>query len=348
MISFLCSAVLLSLFEMTGSFEEIKPIQKWDGRLKDPELIRFAPDNRLITELEQWKKIWQAWRPHKKLPDISFRKDIVLVATVDGPNRIMLGILKIENGELNYVVGSTRMAGPGFGYLLVQVPRAEIETVNHFPVPDPEFTHPPRESIKVDIVGRISTDVVAIGGETMGFVISANGIEWEIDLRDNPSLHRMAKRLSDSSVRVTGELTRTQGVEIGERWIVLVDSITEAGYLPPENEPSKNDGFSKIEIFTTGGLAGVEIGQTILPDGRVETVTSRQRITETWNLPSHHLAKLHRLVKSTDWSDLPAKAKQPQGADDFQYDVTMITSGKTFRFQWMDLLLKNIARSRKY
>ncbi len=86
-----------------------------------------------------------------------------------------------------------------------------------------------KESIQVTVVGKIQTGIVAIGGETTGVLIRAKGITWELELGRDVKKLTTAAGLDGKLGRVTGSLERKQGVEIGERWIVTVDSIVPAG-----------------------------------------------------------------------------------------------------------------------
>jgi len=81
------------------------------------------------------------------------------------------------------------------------------------------------EYIKVKIKGKLNNQVFAIGGETTGTVISANGVTWELDLSDSAELRGNAEKLHDRVVVVSGTLQIKRGIEIQQRWIVTVDSI---------------------------------------------------------------------------------------------------------------------------
>jgi hypothetical protein len=79
--------------------------------------------------------------------------------------------------------------------------------------------------INVVIRGELDSQAVAIGAETTGFTISASGATWELDLGDNPQIRRRAARLHGRTVRVTGEVSVKQGVEVKQRTIVKVQSL---------------------------------------------------------------------------------------------------------------------------
>jgi hypothetical protein len=81
------------------------------------------------------------------------------------------------------------------------------------------------DSITVTVVGTLRTSVAAIGGETTGTTVTANGITWELDFGKNASLRAAVEKFDGKLVTVTGALERRAGVEIKERWIVVVTSL---------------------------------------------------------------------------------------------------------------------------
>lgn len=86
----------------------------------------------------------------------------------------------------------------------------------------------PAEYIQVKIRGKLNSEVFAIGGETTGVVISANGVTWELELGDNERNRQRAKQLNGKTVLVTGQLQVKAGVEIAKRWIVEVETLMTA------------------------------------------------------------------------------------------------------------------------
>ena len=81
---------------------------------------------------------------------------MILVATAHGPNQVLINGLRIDDGDLKFTTGSSRMAGPGFGYPMVQIPRAGIKTVNGVPISTSQNSkHEPAESIEVTVLGRV-------------------------------------------------------------------------------------------------------------------------------------------------------------------------------------------------
>ena len=140
---------------------------------------------------------------------------------------------------------------------------------------------PVAESITVTVVGTLKTGIVAIGAETTGATITANGITWEVDTGDSEELRQAAAKLSDKQVRLSGTLERRKGVEVKERWIVHVKSLQaveafKKGAAAPqaipqpgfEVTPDKKDsrlGFMGddreliIDVASDSGIGGAKI-----------------------------------------------------------------------------------------
>lgn len=84
-----------------------------------------------------------------------------------------------------------------------------------------------QDYIRVEARGTINAQVMAIGGETTGVTITAGQVTWELDIHD-PEMRAAAEKLHGRSAVIRGTLQRLQGVEIRERWIVKVESLSAA------------------------------------------------------------------------------------------------------------------------
>ncbi|MDG2383336.1 MAG: hypothetical protein P8N76_16825 [Pirellulaceae bacterium] len=80
------------------------------------------------------------------------------------------------------------------------------------------------DSITVRVVGTLETGIVAIGGESTGTTITANGICWELAV-DEPKVRKLCDRLNGKKVVVEGTLGSRAGIETGKRWIVTVTHL---------------------------------------------------------------------------------------------------------------------------
>lgn len=224
---------------------EEKPPQVWSGKQQDESLLKkFTPKTEFIADADAWEKLWKAWRPGEELPKIDFSKSLVLVGTAYGPNRANMRPMTDDDGNLKFVVFSTKIGGPGFGYTLMVVDRDGIKTVNGHAVPAVDEDSSPAkvaDSIKVTVVGTLRTGLVAIGGETTGTTITSNGVTWELDFGKQAEMRDQAEKLDGNQVVVTGTLQRRAGVEVAERWIVTVSKLKRAGEGNTSAVPATND-----------------------------------------------------------------------------------------------------------
>jgi hypothetical protein len=209
---------------LTGFEASDKAPQEWTGKIAQPELRKVAPKSGYIKDAGTFQKIWTAWRPDEQIPKIDFEEKLVVFGTVNGPNLVIVKPSLNDKGDLKFVVGGTRIGGPGFGYKLMVVDREGVKSVNGKAVDATET----EESIRVRVVGTLKTGIAAIGGETTGTTVTANGITWELDFADNDELRRKAESLDGQQVLARGSLERKTGVEIKERWIVTVSKLRAA------------------------------------------------------------------------------------------------------------------------
>jgi hypothetical protein len=206
-------AVLLQSAYLLAA-EPVNTTGRWDGVVKDRSLQDAAPANGILAASASWKSLWEAWRPNQDVPQVEFDKEIVLVGVVFGPNRVLLRPMLAEGGDLRFVVGGTKMAGPGFGYALAKISREGVKMVNGKPI-----------SNLIEAKGKLSTDIMAIGGETTGTILTTKKGTWELDFGGNEKLCKLADKLDGQVVVVRGVPERREGVEIKERRVIQVQSL---------------------------------------------------------------------------------------------------------------------------
>lgn len=225
-IACVCVLWLMSLLVGSPTFAGVvKPLEDWKGVLRSNEKRNVAPESGFITDRKTWTKVWKAWRGNAEVPDVNFTRDMIIVSTVDGPNRILMAMELDNKGNLQVRAASTKIGGPGFGYALVKVLKAGVRSVNGTSLnPDDEFGDV-GDRIIVDIRGKLQHGVVQIGAETTGTTIQVDGITWELDLSANEEWTAGADQLSGKTVRVRGRLTKKAGVEVPDRWIVKVEKL---------------------------------------------------------------------------------------------------------------------------
>jgi hypothetical protein len=209
--------------------EEAKAKAQWVGRHQESDLKGKAPAAGAVVDSKSWKQLWTTWKGDEALPKIDFEKDLVVVATINGPNRMFIGKMLIDrNGDLSYLAGGTKIGGPGFGFILVQVDRNGIKSVNGKPLPKPAGQKQGAKKeigVYVAVIGKIKTGMMAIGGETTGTVITAGNITWELSIQRQSETMKLIRENRDAVFEVNGQLRRKAGVEIRERWIVDVKSL---------------------------------------------------------------------------------------------------------------------------
>ncbi len=202
--------------------EFVKPRQQWAGVVRDETLKSALETDGLIADQEVWAKLWKAWRPNEDLPEIDFADSLIYAGTVPGPNRTIFAAAVSPEGDLQITLGGTKIGGPGFGYVLAVLPRKGIKTYRGQPLPQPAEAG---EYVRVEMRGKLATGLMAIGGETTGTTITADGIVFELDLADDPQLAAAAEGADGKLAKVRGRLERRAGVEVKERWILKVSAL---------------------------------------------------------------------------------------------------------------------------
>ncbi|MBX3440526.1 MAG: hypothetical protein KF861_23755 [Planctomycetaceae bacterium] len=199
----------------------VEAIQTWSGKIRDETLKKHAPESGFISDAKAWDRLYRAWRPDEDVPDLNFEETLVLVGTVPGPNLVLMTPTMNAEADVQFVVGGTRIGGPGFGYKLISVARQGVKSINGNPLEE-------AESVTVRVIGILRTGIIAIGGETTGTTITAKNITWELDLKDDATFREKAERLDGKLAKVEGRLERKEGVEVPERWIVTVTALDHA------------------------------------------------------------------------------------------------------------------------
>ena len=86
----------------------------------------------------------------------------------------------------------------------------------------------PDTYIKVEVKGKLQTDVVAIGGETTGTVVHTRAGLLELDLTGDKKLAAVAKKLNGKTIIARGELTFVRGVTPPTKRNIVKVKVLEA------------------------------------------------------------------------------------------------------------------------
>jgi hypothetical protein len=109
--------------------KELKASQSWNGSIDDEKLEKEAPPDGYVADAKALKKLWEAWKVGDKVPEIDFKKEILLVATGAGSKLLLNATLDTDSGDLRPVALGTKDLKPGFRYAIISVPREGVKTL---------------------------------------------------------------------------------------------------------------------------------------------------------------------------------------------------------------------------
>jgi len=109
--------------------KQLTPSQSWNASVDDEKLAKEAPEAGYVADAKAFKALWDAWKVGDKLPEVDFKKDIVLVATTRGSKLNLSAMLDTDKGDLTPLALATKDLGPGFRYVIVVVPREGVKTI---------------------------------------------------------------------------------------------------------------------------------------------------------------------------------------------------------------------------
>jgi len=137
MITRILSCLLLTLgaSAVLAAPVKLKPNREWGAVIRDEKLKAHAPKTGVIADQKSFEKVWKAWRPTEKTPEINFSKEFVVVALSSGPNRVSIGAT-LDDGKLTIRAAQTLIAGEGFGYSLATFNRAGVKSIGGTPLPE--------------------------------------------------------------------------------------------------------------------------------------------------------------------------------------------------------------------
>jgi hypothetical protein len=136
-----CAILAVAVLPLSAA-DKAKAPRSWSGIINDEGLRKMAPNQEsgargYVTDAKAWAKLWKAWRGDETVPKVDFAKELVVVATVDGPNRpfpVRLPLVADDNGDLSFLVGTTKVAGRGFGYYMAVGPRKDAKPTSRRPI----------------------------------------------------------------------------------------------------------------------------------------------------------------------------------------------------------------------
>ena len=228
-VSFACGSTLAHADEPIKRLADATPnagIFKNATRNK-PLVLRSIADAAMHFDKQELVQLRQS---------VDFKKQIVIVFAWkgSGQDRLTFDVLESfpEQVRFNYQPGRTKDLRP---HVYVFALRSNVVWRSPDGAVGGEAVGADNEYIKVEVQGKLNSQVMAIGGETTGITITANGVSWELELGGQRDLRQAAEKLHGKSVVVKGGLSRKQGVEIRQRWIVKVNSLVDANAKTDSN-----------------------------------------------------------------------------------------------------------------
>src|SRR5262245_8649260 len=109
----------------------IKADREWVEIINDTKLAKEAPKDGYITDAKAFEKLWKSWRKDEKVPEIDFKKKIVVITLSEGgPNKPGCTARLTDEGDLVVTAVSTLIGGEAFGYSIGVYPSAGVKKVN--------------------------------------------------------------------------------------------------------------------------------------------------------------------------------------------------------------------------
>jgi hypothetical protein len=111
-------------------FETIKPTKQWTGIVEEEKLAKEQPGNDgLVTDKDAFAKLWKAWMPNEKMPDIDFDKQFVIV---DSDSKSVAATVFLSGAKGNFGLagaGKEKNFDKGFSFVIAVFDREGIKTL---------------------------------------------------------------------------------------------------------------------------------------------------------------------------------------------------------------------------
>jgi hypothetical protein len=114
--------------------KSVKTEKTWGGEVKI-ELRNKAPG--YIADKDAWAKFWKLYRGEEKLPEVDFKKDLIVVVVNQNPNDISIILEANDKGDLEVSYASTKikfMNPTTCNYQIALIRRAGIKKINGIPI----------------------------------------------------------------------------------------------------------------------------------------------------------------------------------------------------------------------
>ncbi|MBY0458843.1 MAG: hypothetical protein K2V38_16010 [Gemmataceae bacterium] len=132
-----CAVLVLFATVVQGRADDpkpkpVKPSKTWDG-MAPLEARKEAPKDGFVADKEALEKLWKAFRPNEKVPDVDFTRSLLVVAVNEDPNIIKAFATLDAKGDLTVGHSTTEIAFTNpvtCNYQFALVPRDGVKSVN--------------------------------------------------------------------------------------------------------------------------------------------------------------------------------------------------------------------------
>lgn len=117
------------------STSPVEALRSWQGISRDSSALRARPQEPFVADAKTWCYLWANWRGNDPRPSVDFRTSVVIVGTQLGPNNAQMALTHDGDGHVHRRVWGTRKGGTGFGYVLWEVSREDLRSVDGWALP---------------------------------------------------------------------------------------------------------------------------------------------------------------------------------------------------------------------
>lgn len=175
----------------------------------------MLPKHRFIDSQDAFEKLWTSWtvEDSPEAPLVDFKKEIILVGIIGGPNSGTLVANVDSHGHVRVGILQTLVGGDGNRFVMCRVSRKRIKTVDGQPIDD--------EYAQIEVRGRLVLGRPSLGAPHTAASVQSKGVSWDLSLSDEiePRLDGLAGRL----VTFKGVLDVKRGQKL--HWMLDVTSI---------------------------------------------------------------------------------------------------------------------------
>jgi hypothetical protein len=107
----------------------VEPVKSWWGILAEEKLTELAPKKGYVTSHAAWAKLWGAWRPGERLPEVDFTRHLVLV-DLGGMYPVGHELRITGRGDLTVRLNTRVAPARGHGYGIAVIERSAVRTIN--------------------------------------------------------------------------------------------------------------------------------------------------------------------------------------------------------------------------